>query len=374
MSDRSKKHRSSRSETASARSVTHTKTDVPSTTNQTFLDEIDFSLPYEDRLQSSTQRVITHDGEITYQAQNRVEVSGRFDVANYRIRTIQGSELRVQVCPPKVKYGHNAAGRGALRPVVIEVIEFLAEKLKVHFGLSRLERPRPESVRIHSVSLVRHLRFDTTAQASTAVTEISGRCQARGYQLRFMKAGETISATRNPRVATVTFYVKETETRVHPTARRSPDFDAVVGAIQGWLRVEIRVTSATLKKRGLDSAGGWKAATANSLFDNLFDEFAFLDLLPVTPTPTVIDATLSASLRRAVALARLGEDLGSHYSQKHVRSLVEKAAEVGIDLRSICKPVEQGSPPISLSDRWVTDVPDNVKAIRGFKDQFAPDT
>jgi hypothetical protein len=113
------------------------------------------------------------------------------------------------------------------------------------------------------------------------------------------------------------------------------------------------------------------ALTPHALLDELFRDFAFLDLMPAPRSVTLVDERCSLVFGILLPRARAGEKLNDHYSPKHVRGLYAQAANFGIDLCSVAAAAVAEEPVGgSLADRWVTNVPDDVKAIPGFREQF----
>ena len=379
MADRTKTNRSAAKDDSLAANaivaVTRAKKNHKNrpSTNRTFVDSVVFRVPYTGELPSSKVMVTSAEGEIKWTGQNRVEVETHWGVTNHIVSTLKGTTLLVKTCLPKARFGHNCAGLTNLKHAVKGVIEDLSTRLRSQLDAPGIPEVRPGEVEMLRVDLVRHLRFGTEVQASAIVDEIAHRCQNRGLLLLAQMQGETVTATGNRRAGAVSFYLKSREMRRHPTARRSPDFEEVLAAIEGWVRVEIRVTAATLKRESLSTAKDWNATTGDELFDRLFKGFEFLDLIPVPPSADDLPDNLPAHLSRALALVSAGMDLNRIFSTKHARNLKALAAKHGLDLRSTRLPSTPHRPVVT-ADRWVTDVPRKVASIRGFSEQFCEES
>ena len=354
----------------STESVTRSKSIATITTlTRTFLDEVDYSIPYTGGIPATTQRVVDQDGVIIFEGHNRIEIPGRFSVTSARVRTKNRKEMRTQVCVPKFKFGHNVAGYPGLQRSVKAVLQIVGKVVRQTFD-EPWQEPEKSGVTVNSVSLVRHLQFATEEEAAGAVNEIQRLCASHGMHILYFKQGETVTASANPRQVTTTFYVKSKEMRSNPTAARHPRIVDLLDAVHGWLRVEVRITPATLRKLGLETADRWKRGTADSVFEQLFAGFSFLSLSPVAATRATAGAELPLPLQRAVSLVRAGESLAANYAPSSVRRLCAQAAEYGLDIRAPVLSPEATLQLLNPAGRWVLDVPDRAKHIPGFDAQY----
>jgi len=353
--------------------VTHAKktatTITPTTTARTFIDEVNITFPFSGNIPSSTQRVIDGDGVVIHEGQNRVLISGRYNVTPVRIRTFNRKDMAIQVCVPKYIFGHNAAGYLGFQRSTRRVLDAVGQIVRRKFEEPWTE-PKKRDVKVRGVSLVRHMALETEDAASRAINEIQLTCAANGLHILFYKAGETVTVSTNPRQYSFTFYVKGKELRSNQAASRHPDFKNILEIVTGWVRVEIRIPPITIRRLGLETAADWKPSTTDAVFEDIFSALSFLSLCPVTVARSVIYSDLPLPLQRAVALVRAGESLAESYSPSSVRRLSAQAAEYGLDLRTPASAAPVSAHSLNPAKRWVLDVPDSAKRIQGFDVQY----
>lgn len=281
------------------------------------------------------------------------------------LRTFNRKELWIKCCVGKVVFGHNAAGYTHL-PRAIRRLLKIAKKYVKDTLSQPWETPEWKDIQIDSVSLTRHMKFANEEEASRAVEQIRRAISARHMLALAYMVGETITTSLNRRFYTINFYVKSKELK---KSRTSPP-PGILEAVDGILRVEIRLTPAGLRKFDISTADRWRHDTADRVFSEVFADFAFLSLCPLKALPNAADPEMPMSLQRAVALVRAGTALDVGYAPSSARRLMAQAAEYGIDLRA---PPTQGDATIVMlnpANRWVTDVPDAVKLLPGFDKQY----
>ena len=356
-------------------SVTHadlltTSTTKPTTTS---IDEVTFRVPSKGTLPSTLQLVTDGDGVIHFQGHNRLPVPGLQHGGQMFLRTFNHKELQIKCCVGKVLFGHNAAGYTHL-PRAIRRLLKIAKKY-VNGTLNQpWEKPERRDIRLDSVTLTRHLKFVSEEEASLAVDQVQLSCSAHGLLGLVQKAGETYTTTTNRRLCSVTFYVKSKELRASASACRSPNAKDVLAAVDGFLRVEIRLTPAALRKFNIATADHWKRDTADWVFSEVFADFLFLSLCPLGSVPSTDDPEMPMPLRRAVTHVRAGTALDVAYAPSSARRLMKQAAEYGIDLSVPPSPADAKVVLLNPASRWVTDVPDEIKRLPGFDKQFGKPT
>ncbi|MEP7298664.1 MAG: phage/plasmid replication protein [Burkholderiales bacterium] len=362
-----RKPKTNRHEKHAQSSVTRASLTTTSNTKPTatFIDEATFRIPYKGTLPSTRQQVIDVDGVIGFDGHNRLPVPGLHGAGQLFLRTFNRKELWLKCCIGKVVFGHNAAGYTHLPRALKRLLKIAKNYVKGTLD-QPWETPERVDIQLDSVSLTRHMRFESEEEASRAVDQIQASCSAHGLLGLVQKAGETYTTTTNRRLYSVTFYVKSKEMR----ASRNPHAQEILAAVDGFLRVEIRLTPAALRKFNIATVDRWKHGTADRVFSEVFVDFEFMSLRPLEAIPGVDDPKMPMQLQRAVALVRAGVALDSTYAPSSARRLLAQAAEFGLDLRA---PPTQGHADAVLlnpANRWVTDVPDEIKRLPGFDKQY----
>lgn len=281
------------------------------------------------------------------------------------LRTLNHEELWVKCCIGNVLFGHNAAGYTHLPRAIRRLLKIAKKYVKGTLN-QPWKTPERKDIYLDGIALTRHLQFDSEEEASRAVDQIQRAISARGMLALAYMVEETITTSLNRRFYTVTFYVKSKELK----ASRKSYAPGILEAVDGILRVEIRLTPAALRKFNIETVDRWKHDTADRVFSEIFADFAFLALCPLKAAPNVDDPDMPVTLRRAVALVRSGTPLDSAYAPSSTRRLMAQAAEFGIDLRAPPSPADTKAVLLNPEDRWVTTVPDEVKRLPGFDTQF----
>ena len=369
-----RKRKSSKQKKSRPFSVTRAVETISSTvkpiTSRTLVDEFEGRLPYTGTLPSNQQHVFDIHGEISFHGHNRIPLPGVHNVAQVFLRTYNSEQLGVKACIPKVLFGHNVAGHTHLPRAVKRVLKDVVRP-EIEGTLQQpWKKPKRRDIELDWVALARHMQFETEEAASRAVEQIQVACAAHGLLGLVHKAGETYTTSPNRRLFTVTFYVKSKELRASKTASRNPRAAEVQAAVDGFLRVEVRLTRAALAKFGLQTLDRWKRDTADRVFSKVFDDFTFLALCPLKPGPGPDDSELPAPLMRAVTLVRSGTPIDAAYAPSSARRLATQAADYGLDLRAPPSNVDVPQVLLSPEKRWVTDVPDKAKRIPGFDKQY----
>ncbi|WP_367189438.1 phage/plasmid replication protein [Burkholderia sp. Ed8] len=279
------------------------------------------------------------DGEVLFNSTNRLPVTGKYGMHNLQVRYNPITKtLRVEGSLFGFILGQNVFTSQRLAKGLAWVISYLKKKLGFSFAVP-MQKLIDEHVTLHRVDLAVNLQFGSGRFVKTCLRQIARQLIEQDCMVR--KAFTSVYWTpQNSRYYSIIFYDKGEDVRRKylPKAKRTGDreqtfFEARCNECDGLLRIEVRLRSAELKKRGLQNVKAWSGDAPKEIFNRYYRNVPVLNVVSSGMTRADFDG-VPDRLRPVVALHKLNAPMELVYSERTMARHRATFRKQKIDLKS----------------------------------------
>lgn len=278
------------------------------------------------------------DGELVFSSTNRLPVTGKYGMHDLQVRYNPITEtLRVEGSPFGFVLGQNVFTSQRLAKGLVWVISYLKKELGFSFAVS-MQELIDEHVTLHRVDLAVNLQFDSGRFVKTCLRQIARQLIEQDCMVR--KAFTSVYWTpQDGRYYSIIFYDKGQDVRRKclSMAKRADDekqkfFEALCNECDGLLRVEVRLRSAELKKRGLQNVKAWSGDAPKEIFNRYYRNVPVLNVVSSGMSRTDFDG-VPDRLRPVIALRKLNAPMELVYSDRTMARHRSAFRKLKIDLK-----------------------------------------
>lgn len=278
------------------------------------------------------------DGELVFSSTNRLPVTGKYGMHDLQVRYNPISKtLSVEGSLFGFILGQNVFTSQRLAKGLAWVISDLKKKLGFSFAVP-LQRLIDEHVTLHRVDLAVNLRFGSGRFVKTCLRQIARQLIEQDCTVR--KAFSSVYWTpQEGRYYSIIFYDKGQDVRRKclPKAKRMGDeeqefFEAMCNECDGLLRIEVRLKSAELKKKGLQGVKAWSGEAPKEIFNRYYRNVPVLNVVSSGMGRADFDG-VPDRLRPVIALHRLNAPMELVYSVRTMARHRSAFRKLKIDLK-----------------------------------------
>jgi hypothetical protein len=282
------------------------------------------------------------------------------DCVYIRSRDVQSNgrahELEFDCCPTKLLQKHNFFGHGDPISYTYAAFDLQTRKFGLAVSAEQREQWRTGQVSVTGLHLCANFWCPENAQLSI----IDGIDEnVRGGKHRDEATCITLGFTpkRRSQYHTVTTYAKAV-LLAQEWPRPGPYQSRILAAARRSIRVEIKLYSQWLKRRGLGYVMRWRDVDVNAIFFEVLAQYRIRNAVQALLTADE-RKLLSAAEQRAYLLWLNGESLQDHFCRSTVWKYVSSIeAKTGISLRGQRRP--DALPAVNLADILV---PENIVPV-----------
>ncbi|MBR8400431.1 MULTISPECIES: phage/plasmid replication protein [Burkholderia] len=279
------------------------------------------------------------DGEVLFNSTNRLPVIGKYGMHNLQVRYNPITKtLRVEGSLFGFILGQNVFTSQRLAKGLIWVISHLKKKLGFSFAVP-MQKLIDEHVTLHRVDLAVNLQFGSGRFVKTCLRQIARQLIEQDCMVR--KAFTSVYWTpQDGRYYSIIFYDKGEAVRrkcLSKVKRAGNDeqdfFETLCNECDGLLRIEVRLKSSELKKKGLQSVKAWSGEAPKEIFNRYYRNVPVLNVVSSGMSRADFDG-VPDRLRPVVALHKLNAPMQLVYSERTMARHRTTFRKQKIDLKS----------------------------------------
>ncbi|WP_433695065.1 phage/plasmid replication domain-containing protein [Paraburkholderia phenoliruptrix] len=279
------------------------------------------------------------DGVLLFDRTNRLPVSGKFGMHALQVRYSPTKKmLYVEGSLFGFILGQNVFTSQRLAKGLARVISNLKKKLGFSFAVP-MQKLIDEHVTLHRVDMAVNLTFGSGRFVKTCLRQIVRQLIEQDCSVR--KAFTSVYWTpQDSRYYSLIFYDKgeDIRRRYLAKAKRTGDkeqkfYEALCDECDGLLRIEVRLKSAELKKRGLRNVKAWSGDAPKEIFNRYYRNVPILNV--VSSGMSRVDFHgVPDRLRPVIALRKLNAPMELVYSDRTMARHRATFRKLKIDLTS----------------------------------------
>lgn len=279
------------------------------------------------------------DGELVFSSTNRLPVTGKYGMHSLQVRYNPITKtLRVEGSLFGFILGQNVFTSQRLAKGLVYVISHLKKKLGFSFAVP-MQELIDEHVTLHRVDLAVNLQFGSGRFVKTCLRQIARQLIEQDCMVR--KAFTSIYWTpQDGRYYSIIFYDKGEDVRrkclskVKRAGNEEQDFfETLCKECDGLLRIEVRLRSAELKKRGLKNVKAWSGDAPKEIFNHYYRNVPVLNVVSSGMSRADFDG-VPDRLRPVIALRKLNAPMELVYSDRTMARHRSAFRKLKIDLKS----------------------------------------
>lgn len=282
------------------------------------------------------------DGELIFDCTNRLRVTGKYGMHDLHVRyKPKAKSLMVEGSLFGFVLGQNVFTSQRLAKGISWVIAHLQKTLGFSFSVS-MQELIDEHVALTRVDLAINLKFKSGRFVTSCLQQIAR--QLIEQKCTVHKAFTSVYWTpQDGRYYSVAFYDKGQDVRrkTSPKAKRASGekrkfLSDLCGECDGLLRIELRLKSAELAKRGLKSVKAWAGETPKEIFSRYYRNVPILNVLSSSMNRADFDG-VPDRLRPVVALRKLNAPMELVYSKRTLARHRTAFRKRTIDLKAFAR-------------------------------------
>ncbi|OJB03440.1 phage/plasmid replication domain-containing protein [Burkholderia ubonensis] len=279
------------------------------------------------------------DGELVFSSTNRLPVTGKYGMHKLHVRYNPLSKtLRVEGSLFGSILGQNVFTSQRLAKGLAWVISDLKKKLGFSFAVP-VQELIDEHVTLHRVDLAVNLQFSSGRFVKTCLSQIARQLIEQDCTVR--KAFTSVYWTpQDGRYYSIIFYDKGEAVRrkclskVKHAGNEEPDFfETLCSECDGLLRIEVRLKSAELRKKGLQSVKAWSGEAPKEIFNRYYRNVPVLNVVSSGMSRADFEG-VPDRLRPVIALLKLNAPMELVYSDRTMARHRATFRKQKIDLKS----------------------------------------
>jgi II/X family phage/plasmid replication protein len=280
---------------------------------------------------TTTANLSNDDGELKNSYQNRVRFRGKYNVHKLSVRTEHmGSRLAVEGSLYGFGYGQNAFVPGDLQYACSKALRAVRKRTGLRPSESKQDWEL-EDINLERVDLVMNFRLDSQEEVMNVIRQL--KRQFIEQEVHVHCYGGTVHwMPGEGREYSIRFYSKWLEMWKSKRQKDMPEFQRLLQACNGILRVELQLREEGLQNLNLEKASAWTDDSPETVFRKYMKR---LPLLNVTFGPLTDEElkAIPAKLRHVLALHKAGYDLEKIFGIRTLQRYRKAFKELGIDLR-----------------------------------------
>lgn len=301
------------------------------------IDTVDFSVNGENGSfvipNTNFVNLISADGEILNNYQNRVSIPGKFGPHKLNVRALNsGTRLEVQGSPYANLCGQNVYTSSDLRTGVLSALRKVCKELRIKPTKEQKEKWIAGDIDLQRVDLAVNYRFASEAMCLEVLRQVRRQLEEQGGSTR--TSGTTIYWTpKNGAEYSISFYAKGPQMRRQKCHDELPSKLEFLEECSCILRIEIRLRAEALRLLKLDKVSNWTEDSAAIAFWKYMRRLRLLSVTSGPVTQEELDALPHRRLRPVLALHKAGIPLEQVYSSATLQRHRADFRKQGIDLR-----------------------------------------
>ena len=297
---------------------------------------------------------IDESGEIAWQANRKIPVEGSFS-SKIHVKVDTANSIWVSGNPAKFLQGHNLFGTNDLRQLMFLAMGELVDRLDLRPSEEDLNDWREGRYDLKCVDVAECYRLANDREVDNWIRSASPLIRGK-HQGVSAYGGETIYVGQKSRRIALKIYNKSAEFRKHKPANSIPRRAELVNYSEGLLRVEVRILSQELKRRGLSRASEWSREICAEIHRERIGRLEMPEKLRLTKTEFM---ELPPRLIGVVKAWEAGTDLRAHYPKSSFYRYRRDLRKYGIDISSPPKTETNVVPLVSyLTAEHQAEVPE----------------
>lgn len=294
------------------------------------------------------------DGEVQWETNRRVSVEGSYS-SKFQVKSDGDTHLWISGNPSKFLQGHNLFGSNNLRQLVTLLMIELTDRLNLKPSSEDFYAWHEGRYDLKSVDIAECYRLNSTKDVDNWIRSAAPLVRGK-HQGVSAYGGETIYVGQKSRRIALKIYNKARELQKHKPHKDIPCIGRLFEYAEGLLRVEVRILSQELKRRGLNRASAWTPEICNQIHLERIGRLEMPKKLRLTATE------ISELPPRLVAVVKLwegGSDLRSVYPRATFYRYRGELKKYGIDISAPPKTETNVIPLVTyLTAKHQAEIPD----------------